>query len=84
MTPSDIADAVRRAIEDIAPDADASALDADLHDDLGLDSMDLLNLAAAVSERTAVDIDDRDYGQLTTIRRLVDYVCARAAVPNSS
>ena len=44
---------VQTAIGAIAPDADTTAVDADLHDDLG-----------------------RDYGRLTSIRRLVDYMTA--------
>jgi acyl carrier protein len=62
------------ALADIAPDVDATELDADLHDDLGLDSMDLLNLAGAIALRTGIEIPDRDYPELRTIRRLEAYL----------
>jgi acyl carrier protein len=73
MTPESYA-VIADALAEIAPDVDATRVDDDLHDDLGLDSMDLLNLAAAVSDATGVDIPDRDYGRLTTIAKLATYV----------
>jgi acyl carrier protein len=75
-SPDDLTLLVQDALGVIAPDADPAALDADLHDDLGLDSMDLLNLAEAISTRAGIEIPERDYGRLTTMRRLVDYLVA--------
>ena len=69
---------IAAALADIAPDVDTSALDADLHDDLGLDSMDLLNLAGALADRTGIEIPDRDYASLRTIRRLETYLAQHA------
>jgi len=74
MNAFDPHDQVAAALGDIAPDVDADALDADLHDDLGLDSMDLLNLAGAIADRTGIEIPDRDYSTLRTIRRLETYL----------
>lgn len=65
---------VADALADIAPDVDADDLDADLHDGLGLDSMDLLNLTAALVQRTGVDIPERDLPSLRTIRDLEAYL----------
>ena len=70
---------VAAALGGIAPDVDPDAIDADLHDDLGLDSMDLLNLAVAVSESTGVEIPESEYAGLRTISALQDYIAARAA-----
>ncbi len=61
---------VAEALAMIAPDVDPEDLDADLHDDLGLDSMDLLNLAAELSHRSGIEIPERDYAALRTIRQL--------------
>jgi acyl carrier protein len=72
---------VRRALAEIAPDTDAmdaTVVDAnaDFHDDLGLDSMDQLNLAIALHEATGVDIPEVDYAQITSIAGCVAYLDA--------
>ncbi len=66
------------ALAAVAPDADPTRLDDDLNEDLALDSMDLLNLAAAITERCAVEIPERDYGRLRTLRQLAEFVAVRA------
>jgi acyl carrier protein len=60
----------------VAPDIDAAAVsaDADFHDDLGLDSMDALNLAIAVHEATGVDIPEVDYAEIRSIESCVAYL----------
>ncbi len=70
MNTSDPHAVVTEALAIIAPDVDPEDLDADLHDDLGLDSMDLLNLAAELSRRSGIEIPERDYAALRTIRQL--------------
>jgi acyl carrier protein len=65
---------VAAALARVAPDVDPGDLDADLHDDLGLDSMDLLNIAAAISAGAGVEIPERDLAGLRTLRRLEAYV----------
>jgi acyl carrier protein len=79
MTTFDPRPNIVSALAQIAPDVDPDDLDADLHDDLGLDSMDLLNLAAALSDRSGVDIPERDYSKLRTIRQLEAYLAEHAA-----
>ncbi len=69
---------VAAALADIAPDVNPDEIDADLHDDLGLDSMDLVNLAAAISDTTGIDIPERDYPALRTLRRLEAYLIEHA------
>lgn len=70
-------DAVTAALSSVAPDGDLSRLDDDLYEELGLDSMDLLNLAAAIAECTGVEIAERDYGELRTLRAVAESVAAR-------
>ncbi|HSB88311.1 MAG TPA: acyl carrier protein [Ilumatobacteraceae bacterium] len=78
MTPFKPRPEIVEALAQIAPDVDPGDVDADLHDDLGLDSMDLLNLAAAISERSGVDIPERDYSSLRTLRQLEAYLAGHA------
>jgi acyl carrier protein len=70
---------VRTALQETAPDLDGASLDADadFHDDLGLDSMDALNLAIAIHEATGIDIPEVDAPQLTSVATCVAYL-ARA------
>jgi acyl carrier protein len=60
----------------VAPEADPTTADptAPLQDELDLDSMDMLNVIAALSERLGVDVPERDYDQLTTIDGFVAYL----------
>ena len=50
------------ALGRVAPEVDASALapDADLREELEIDSIDVLNLAIALHEATGVEIPERD------------------------
>jgi acyl carrier protein len=68
---------ITSALSMVAPDVDTDRMDADLHDDLGLDSMDLLNLAAAISLSTGIEIAERDFPSLRTMRQLEDYLSRR-------
>lgn len=72
---------VRAVVTEIAPDVDPTALDDDtrLQEDLELDSMDVLNVMAALSERTGVDIPEADYRRLSTIGGAAEYLAARGA-----
>jgi acyl carrier protein len=78
--PSAIERAVRAALAEIAPEVGADSIDADadFHDDLGLDSMDALNLAIALHEATGVDVPERDYPQITSIASCVGYLRAHS------
>jgi acyl carrier protein len=76
MTNNDLLDIVRRALADIAPEADVSALrpDVPLRDQLDLDSMDVLNFVVALNGALGVEVPEADYGKLVTLERCVDYL----------
>lgn len=65
---------VKELVSDIAPEVDTALVDAGLSEDFGLDSIDSLNLAVAVKERTGVEIPDRDMPALVSMRRLAEYL----------
>lgn len=76
------ADQARAVIFDvlagIAPEADPTAVDPNelLVEELDIDSMDMLNLALGINRETGIEIPERDYSRLTTLREIVDYLVA--------
>jgi acyl carrier protein len=71
---------VLATLTDVAPDLEPESLaDTDrLQEDLDLDSMDVLNLFATLSECTGIDIPESDYGRLGTIAGCAGYLAERA------
>jgi acyl carrier protein len=60
----------------VAPDIDIATIGADDHlqHDLGLDSMDILNLVSALHDRMGIDIPEADYGRIATRAKAVAYL----------
>jgi acyl carrier protein len=81
MTPVNVPDAVRQALLSVVPDADLDRLDpdADLRDELGLDSLDFLNFVEGLSERTGCRIDEDDYDRLDTLDACVSFLSRQLA-----
>lgn len=77
-------DEIRQAFIDelvrVAPDLDPRLIGGNDHlqDDLGLDSMDVLNLVIALKERLGVSIPEREYPQIATPDLAVAYLGQRA------
>lgn len=63
----------------IAPDLDPAAIrkDDQLQDDLELDSMDVLNLVAALHERLRVNIPEDDYVLIETPAKAATYLSTK-------
>lgn len=66
---AEIETAVLRAIGRVAPEADATGIarDADIRDELDIDSMDFMSYVTALHRELGVDIAERDYPKLTSI-----------------
>jgi acyl carrier protein len=84
MNPATLEDTQRRvvaALVDVAPDLEGEdvAPDADLRQDLGLDSMDFVNLVTILSEQLGDDIPEADYSLLETVESCAAYLHERAA-----
>jgi len=84
MTRDDIKAVLIDELGRIAPETDAAGLDpdADLREELDIDSMDFLNLVAALHERLRVDIPEADYAKLATLGGAVAYLAGK--LPASS
>lgn len=76
---TDARTAIRRALAGIAPEADLDGLspDADLQEELDLDSMDFLNFLIALGQDTGVSVPESDYAQVRTLSGCTAYLAAR-------
>ena len=65
----------------VAPDIDPSTVGDDDHiqDDLELDSMDVLNLVAALHSRLGVDIPEAEYDSISTVSLAAGFLAEKAA-----
>jgi acyl carrier protein len=79
MTEDDIRKAYLEELSRVAPDIDPATVGENDHlqDDLGLDSMDVLNLVAALHDRLGVDVPESDYPQIATLSLATAYLAAR-------
>ncbi len=81
MTPQEIRTGFLAELTAIAPELapEEIADDAHLQEDLGLDSMDFLNLVAALHRRFGVAVPEGDYARLATPAAAVEYLAAALA-----
>lgn len=79
MTQDNLRDGIVESIVSIAPDTDAATVSDQAHllDDLGLDSMDFLNLVATLQKRFGITIDEIDIPRLTDVAALHRYIAKR-------
>ena len=76
MTPTDLRAAFIADLTAVAPDIDPESIGDNDHmqDDLGLDSMDFLNLVSALHKRFGLPIPESDYPRLATPAKAVTYL----------
>ena len=53
---------------------DTITLDTNLIDDLGADSLDVVELIMSIEDEFGVSISDEEAANLVTVKRIVDYV----------
>ncbi len=80
MAPNDIERKVKSTIADRlgVPEAEIQPTSA-LVEDLGADSLDLVELVMAMEEEFEVEIPDDEVEKLKTVQDAVSYIAARAA-----
>ena len=81
MTPDEIRTVLLEEIGNIAPEADVSMVrpDADLREELDIDSISFLNLIIALGHRLGINVPEKDYAQLRTLKSAVAYLAKSAA-----
>ncbi len=72
---SEILEEVKNAlVEHLGVDAEMIREDSKLVDDLGADSLDLVELTMDLEEKFGLKIPDEDVGKLVDVKSIVDYV----------
>jgi acyl carrier protein len=76
MVKKEIEELLIEIIQDILPDEDCSNLDHDirLREQLGLDSMDFLDIVMELRKKYGVEVPEADYPNLATINSSVNYL----------
>ena len=79
MTRDEAGTVIRSILGGIAPEVDLAAVrpDADLRDELDIDSMDFLRFVIQLHERLQVDIPEADYPKVRTLAGCTEYLVAR-------
>ena len=66
---------VQKALaEQFEMEADSITMDTNLIDDLGADSLDVVELIMSLEDMYGIAISDEDAAQLITVRRIVEYL----------
>lgn len=76
MTRDEILARVTAELQNVAPGCEPAKADpeADLREELDIDSMDFLNFIIAMHKSLGVDIPESDYPKLITLNGLVAYL----------
>lgn len=80
MTPDEATVLFVNVLRQIAPETDFDSIDpdADLRDQVDIDSMDFLNAVMAIYDETGIEVPEADYGEFETLRGAARYLAARA------
>jgi acyl carrier protein len=76
LDPSQIAAHVMALLTGVAPDIDPAAVapDRDLRDQFDFDSMDTLHFATAISSEFGIEVAEKEYARLASLKKACDFV----------
>lgn len=78
MAREDVVTALKEVLVDkLQVDADSVTDEANLFDDLGLDSIDLMTVVMAIEERFDIEVPDDELEDVTTISQAADLLSAK-------
>jgi acyl carrier protein len=69
-------------VEQLGVDADEVTLDASFTEDLGADSLDIVELVMAFEEEFGIEIPDEEAEKISNVREAVDYIQNNAGDQN--
>lgn len=61
-------------VEQLGVDEDEVTMDASFTDDLGADSLDIVELVMALEEEFSIEIPDEEAENISRVREAVDYI----------
>lgn len=61
-------------VEQLGVDEEKVTLESVFNDDLGADSLDVVELVMAIEEKFNIEISDEDADKLSTVQDLVEYI----------
>jgi len=79
MQATEVRNAILDIIADIAMDQDLSKVEdsISLREQLGLDSMDFLDIVMELKKRHKIDVPQEDYPKLATLQSCVNYLAPK-------
>jgi len=79
MTNDELKELVRKTLFDVAPDLEGEEIISDetFADQFDIDSMDFLNFVIGLHKATGVEIPEKDYAQVATLKTCVAYLESR-------
>ena len=76
---SDTADRVQKiVVEHLGVEADKVTQEASFIDDLGADSLDIVELVMAIEKEFELDIPDEDAERISTVQDAIEYILDQA------
>ena len=69
-------------VEQLGVDEEAVPLDASFTDDLGADSLDIVELVMAFEEEFGIEIPDEEAEKISNVKEAVDYIATNAGDQN--
>lgn len=69
-------------VEQLGVDADEVTLDASFTDDLGADSLDIVELVMAFEEEFGIEIPDEEAEKIGKVRQAIEYIEENAGEQN--
>lgn len=76
MKEDEIRKTIFQLLKEIAPDTEPSSLkpDENIRETLDIDSFDTLQFLVSLNEKLGIEIPEADYGKITTLKTLVNYI----------
>ena len=65
---------IRNVVDQLGVEEDEVTMEASMQDDLGADSLDLVDLVMSVEEEFGVKVADEDLENIKTVGDIVDYI----------